>query len=205
MHNGHMTARPQPGRDESGLDGTPLGSMGPSSPAGGDDGPNPSPDAGEDDDPDSDSACFAQLKFRSVEDNRARVVGATHAFWWVQDRRGSQAIISAGPQRGLLRIWVVPGDTNGLGNKSQTTHFSTLVSSVVCDSVDRMLATAGSFPGSSIRYSPFWQNSNSAARHVGEAGGLILSAPPGPIGLDVSLVTRPDPITRPRVSSYANR
>jgi len=42
--------------------------------------------------------CFAQLKYRHVQDLRAELAfGRTHAFWYVQGSTGIQYILSGGP------------------------------------------------------------------------------------------------------------
>lgn len=167
------------------------------------DGGSSGEDAPSDDESDEESQCFAQLKYRPVDHPIANLANANHAFWWVQDRTGAQSIISAGPAKGFLRVWVVGGDTNGQDNKSQTTHFATILAAEVCDSVDLMLAAARTFPKASIHYRPTGPNSNSAARFIGEAGGFAPSAPPGAYGWDILILTGPkrhDSHRRPRAN-----
>ena len=73
----------------------------------------------------------------------AELVGATHSFWWVQDRDGSRSIISAGPsESGKLRTWIVQGDSNGEDHSRQSTAFNSALSPENRDKVDQMMNAA---------------------------------------------------------------
>ena len=139
--------------------------------------------------PPPDPECFAQLKYRAVDDPWARLAGATHAFWWVQTRTGAHFIITAGPQRyegsttQYLEAWVVSGDSNGSDHSGQTLAWSSGLSSFICDAVERIIAAANSLPRGEISYDAArGPNSNSAARFFGQAAGFALSPPPGSFG-----------------------
>ncbi len=136
--------------------------------------------------------CFAQLKYRDVEwapDLVKRfgitdILPADHSFWWVQNRKGQRFIISGGPDKidgvEYLRIWTKSGDANGMDNSGQRLAWSSTLrpSRSDCDSVDRMLAAADSFPKGRIKYDPFnGPNSNSAARYIGGSGGFSPNRP----------------------------
>ena len=41
--------------------------------------------------------CFAQLKYRAVDEQLTRKIHATHSFWYVQDSEGDQYTVSGGP------------------------------------------------------------------------------------------------------------
>jgi RHS repeat-associated protein len=145
--------------------------------------------------PSSEPECFAQLKYRPVNNLGANVFGATHAFWWVQDRTGAHYIISAGPKgyqdsdSTYLEAWVVSGDYNGQDNKDKTVAWSSGLSSAFCNSIDLMLAAARGFPRRSLYYEPVvGPNSNSAARYFGVRGGFTPTAPPGSYGWDYPIL-----------------
>ena len=145
-------------------------------------------DEEEDDDPE----CFAQLKYRPVSTDglkpeqaaAVRLSGATHSFWWVQDRTGQRSIITAGPSEdGKLRTWIVRGDTNGGEDHSgQTTAFDSGLSAENCDKVDQMMNAANFLDALNISYNYLGPNSNSAARRIGNRGGFYPSRPPRAIG-----------------------
>jgi hypothetical protein len=134
--------------------------------------------------------CFAQLKYRNVNDWRARLADATHSFWWVQDSTGTQWIISGGPDKSNdLNVWVTQGNDNHSGdNSSQATAWSSGLSTANCAGVSAMLAAANSFPNGKIRYSAFGPNSNSAAHYIGTKGGFNPSPPPGAVGWSTPIV-----------------
>ena len=136
-----------------------------------------------------DPECFAQLKDRPVDDWRARRIGATHSFWWVQDSTGSQFIVSAGPQeyapstKKYLEAWIVPGSVNGQDNKGQTTRWDSGLSAINCAKVAHLLGAAAGFPRETVLYDPIsGPNSNSAARYFGYSGVFDVSPGGGAIG-----------------------
>ena len=128
--------------------------------------------------------CFAQLKFRPVDDPIAKLVDAVHSFWWVEyaiNGIETTDIITAGPNPGTgpvryLEEFVVPGNAAGANTSLDSTEWKTPDSSTVCYAVSRMLEKARTFPPHSIPYDPvFGPNSNSAARLIGEAGGFNMN------------------------------
>ena len=144
-----------------------------------------------------DPDCFAQLKYRPIstaglspmQAAAVQFSGATHAFWWVQDRSGHRSIITAGPSEdGKLRTWIVRGNTNGDQDHSgQTTAFDSGLSPENCDKVDQMMNTANFLDMLSVGYYYRGPNSNSAARIIGNRGGFNPLRPPGAIGWDTRL------------------
>ena len=139
--------------------------------------------------------CFAQLKYRDVVWAPERllqrgikdVLPANHTFWWVQDRNGNHYIINAGPEHpdgsGHLVGGVYPGDAEDEDNARQPVAWSSGLSSSNCDSVDRMLEAARSFPQDKFMYRGWGgPNSNSFARYIGRAGGFQPTPPPLAIG-----------------------
>jgi RHS repeat-associated protein len=131
--------------------------------------------------------CFAQLKTRPVDDWRAKLVGATHSFWYVQGSSGTQYIISGGPWpingHTDLDVWVNQNLHSGVDNVSSTTSWNSGLSSNNCSGVDNLINTANNWPQNTIPYNPQnGPNSNSAAHNLGTAGGFSPPAPPGSIG-----------------------
>jgi RHS repeat-associated protein len=132
--------------------------------------------------------CFAQLKYRPVDDWRAKIRKATHAFWYVQDNTGSQYTISAGPTdpngSGYLNVWVTEGTTGQLPGDKHTakTAWSSGLSPDNCDKVDKLLQAAWDFPNNEIVYGWNGPNSNSAANYLATAGGFSVTKPPGSVG-----------------------
>jgi len=131
--------------------------------------------------------CFAQLKYRDVDDPIAELAGATHAFWWVQTRTGAHYIISGGYQEyeeqgtkvRYLKAWAEPGDSNGKDDSGDAVAWNSGLSRALCDAIDQMIAAAKSYPSHTTPYNaPRGPNSNSMARYVGEAGGLSPTPPP---------------------------
>jgi RHS repeat-associated protein len=144
--------------------------------------------------------CFAELKFNSNPARYGAPAGATHSFWYVQDRQGNQYIVSAGPTKtgaggdyGALNVWgqnkpVNDSTKNSGANKaSDLTHWQTGPSPDDCDKVDKLLAAARAFPNNSIRYNPLGPNSNSAAALLGSVAGFSATAPPGGFGWTVPI------------------
>jgi RHS repeat-associated protein len=147
--------------------------------------------------PSPEPECFAQLKYRDVDDPRAKAVGATHSFWWVQDSTGAHSIISGGPQqyeqggRQYLALWVTPGDYSQTSNdnKDQKLWWSSGLSSTICDQVARMISAAKSFSNRSFTYDAlFGPNSNSAAHYLAGVAGFNPSSPPGAFGWDFPIL-----------------
>lgn len=139
--------------------------------------------------------CFAQLKYRGVDDWRAGLVGATHSFWWVQDSTGQQYILSGGPQTyaasttQFLEIWAVPGNVNGKDNVGQKTAWESGLASSLCDQIDRMVGAAKRFPRHSIFCDPiFGPNSNSAAAYLAHVATFWPTAPPGALGWNTDIL-----------------
>ncbi|HEV2247638.1 MAG TPA: RHS repeat-associated core domain-containing protein, partial [Terriglobia bacterium] len=130
--------------------------------------------------------CFAQLKYRPVNDWRAKIAGATHAFWYVQGSDGKQYILSSGPTgasgNGSLNVWRNSNVNNGADNTSATTWWNSGISSVNCAGVDKMIQAATRWPENQIPYSWSGPNSNSAAHDLGTIGGFNPPAPPGSVG-----------------------
>ncbi len=143
------------------------------------------------------SDCFAELKFN--EAGHGTPSGVTHSFWYLQNSRGNQYIVTAGPTNpsgkggnyGALNVWpiqVTNSTMNSGPNKaSDVTHWSTGSSPDNCDAVDKLLAAANAFPNNSIPYSPLGPNSNSAARTLGSVAGFSPAAPPGAWGWSVPI------------------
>lgn len=136
--------------------------------------------------------CFAQLKSRPVDDLRAKLIGATHSFWYVQDRTGAQSVVSGGPETvagvQYLRIWVSGEPRNGVDNVAAPTSWNSGLSCENCAGVDRLLGAAREFPLNQVGYDWSGPNSNSAARHVGDAGGFRPPRPSGGVGWDAPAV-----------------
>nr|WP_281292436.1 RHS repeat-associated core domain-containing protein [Terriglobus albidus] len=135
--------------------------------------------------------CFAQLKYRPVDDWRAKMIGATHSFWYVQGSSGQQYLISGGPwpQTGanqMLNEWVTPVTPGGTGagpdNLGAPTAWDSGSSPNNCTGVDNLLNAANNWPQNTIPYSWHGPNSNSAAHSLGTAGGFNPTAPPGSVG-----------------------
>jgi RHS repeat-associated protein len=138
--------------------------------------------------------CFAQLKYRPVDDWRAKVVGGTHSFWWIQDKQGIRFIISAGPdsredRKGLIGVWLIPGDSSPTSedNKNKTTHFDSGFSAENCIWVEKMKKAIEELIKKNVKYEVQGPNSNSSARYIGAAGGFNPSMPPGAFGWSVPI------------------
>lgn len=136
--------------------------------------------------------CFAQLKYRPVDDWRAKASGRTHAFWYVQGSSGSQYIISGGPSNpngsGSLNVGLNPNVTRGVDNTSATVWWNSGLSPENCKGVDAMIAAAQGWPNNTIPYHPVeGPNSDTAAHSLGTAGGFNPSPPPGTMGWNTGL------------------
>ena len=132
-------------------------------------------------------SCFAQLKYRPVNDWRAGLIGATHSFWYVQDSAGRNRIVSGGPDPFMgvdyLMVWINNGIISGADNVSATTWWGSSVAPEHCTGVGNILFVADSFPRYYFRYDVLIQNSNTAARWLRDAGGFLdATQPPGAIG-----------------------
>lgn len=148
---------------------------------GGGDGKSPPPE------------CFARLKYRPTE-----IKVRNHSFWWIQDRTGTQYIISGGPTgpagTGHLNVWVDPGATGThfpKDNASAATWLDSGLSADNCDSVDKLLAAAKGWKQGTIRYWPWGPNSNTAPRYFGEVSSLFPTPPPDTTGWDAQLTPYP--------------
>ncbi len=134
--------------------------------------------------------CFAQLKYRAVNDPMARKIHATHSFWYVQDSTGEQYTVSGGPWPSgcqepncKLHEWATPYPNSSADALSGAgTWWSIGPSSSVCPQVDALVDAADSFPNDTIVYHWYGPNSNTAAHYVGNAGGFHPPPPPVSIG-----------------------
>jgi RHS repeat-associated protein len=135
--------------------------------------------------------CFAQLKYRRVQDPRAKIGSAgsaTHAFWYVQGSDGVQLIISAEPYQPLndmtqyLDVIQLRDIQHQDDNVSATTWWDSGLSSENCSGVDELISAATYWEQDTIPYEWNGANSNSAARNLGESGGFYPTAPPGSYG-----------------------
>jgi RHS repeat-associated protein len=136
--------------------------------------------------------CFAQLKFRPVDDWRAKQIGATHSFWYVQGSSGTQYIISGGPwpengSKQNLDVWKNSNINAKPDNVSATTSWQSGLSADNCKGVDALIKTATNWPENTIPYNWRGPNSNSAARSLGIAGGFNPPAPSGSVGWDTPI------------------
>jgi RHS repeat-associated protein len=137
--------------------------------------------------------CFAQLKYRPVDDWRAKLFGRTHAFWYVQGSSGFQYIISGGSSNpngsGFLNVWPPNLDTSGgVDNTSATVWWNSGLSPENCQGVDATIAAAQGWPNGTIPYHAVGgPNSDTAAHNLGTAGGFNPSPPPGTTGWDTPL------------------
>jgi hypothetical protein len=136
--------------------------------------------------------CFAQLKYRAVNNKWAQKIHATHAFWYVQDSSGQQYTVSGGPwpegcndSQGKCRLneWVTEYPNSSADATSGAgTWWSIGPSSSVCPQVDALLNAAWGFPDNTITYHWYGPNSNTSAHFVGNAGGFYPPPPPVAIG-----------------------
>ena len=131
---------------------------------------------------------FAQLKYRPVDDWRAKIVNATHTFWWVKSDTGDW-ILSGGNAGGYLGAWPSKGDYSPTShdNKDQPSGWASSVSNDVCSRVDAMVSATQSFPK---RYLPYdstgfsGPNSNSFAHYLANVGMFNIPIQPlGSVGL----------------------
>ncbi len=139
--------------------------------------------------------CFAQLKYRPVDDWRAKLFGRTHAFWYVQGSDGQQYILSAGPNNPnppqYLNVYANSNINGNPDNVSAATYWDSGLSPVNCAGVDKMIATAQGWQQNTTPYSPVGgPNSDTAAHTLGTAGGFNPPAPPGTMGWNTPLPTR---------------
>lgn len=133
--------------------------------------------------------CFAQLKYRPVDDWRAKLFGRTHAFWYVQGSAGIQYILSSGPlppngPNQTLNVWPPNTDIHsGVDNVSAPVGWDSGLSPENCKGVDAMIAAAQGWPKNTIPYDPLeGPNSDTAAHSLGTSGGFNPPAPPGTTG-----------------------
>jgi RHS repeat-associated protein len=138
--------------------------------------------------------CFAQLKYRSVDDKRTKFFDRNHAFWYVQASNGKQYIISAGPippNGGNQMLNIFPPNPNihtNVDNITAGTSWNSGLSEAICAGVDAMIKAALAWPQNAIPYSaPFSPNSDTAAHYLGTKGGFNPPAPPGMAGWDTPL------------------
>jgi hypothetical protein len=137
--------------------------------------------------------CFARLKYRPVDDWKAKAYGATHSFWYVRGSDGTEYIISGGPKGEVqkLDVWKDP-DLNRAGRPDKVTDptwWETDTSFSNCAGVDNLIGAADSWPQDTISYSWSGPNSNSAAHKLGVAGGFSPSRPDGAVGWDDAIPT----------------
>ena len=150
-------------------------------------GPDPTPDPPPPPPPPAPPECFAELKYRAVNTDGNVSGVAVHTFWYVQDSTGSQFIVHGGPQDSYLRVWVDQGSP-GADNPSAATSWSSGLSSMNCDGVDRLLDAARGWNQSRFHYDFYWgPNSNTAARYLGGIGGFNPSKPLGAVAWDADL------------------
>jgi RHS repeat-associated protein len=136
--------------------------------------------------------CFAQLKYRPVDNWRVKAFGRTHAFWYVQGSSGIQYIISGGPSgpngTGNLNVGLNPNTTGGVDNTSATVWWNSGLSPENCNGVDAMIAAAQGWPNNTIPYHAVGgPNSDTAAHSLGTSGGFNPSPPPGTTGWNTPL------------------
>jgi RHS repeat-associated protein len=138
--------------------------------------------------------CFAQLKYRQVDNKWARRFHRNHAFWYVQGSDGKQFIISAGPNppdggNQMLNIWPPnPNTQTGVDSVSAGTSWNSGLSEANCPGVDAMIAAAVAWPQDTIPYHPVGgPNSDTAAHYLGTQGGFNPPAPPGMTGWNTPL------------------
>jgi RHS repeat-associated protein len=134
--------------------------------------------------------CFAQLKYRAVDNRWAEKIHATHSFWYVQDSEGEQFTVSGGPwpqncgePQCKLHEWVTTYPNSSPDALSHAgTWWSDGPSASICPQVDALLDAARNFPNDVFTYHFYGPNSNTSAHYVGNAGGFHPSAPPVAIG-----------------------
>jgi RHS repeat-associated protein len=130
-------------------------------------------------------SCFAQLKYRTVDNMFARWVGATHSFWYVQGSDGKQHVLSGGPsvtKPQLLKAWPSEDVRSRVDNVTASTWFDSGCAPGHCAGVDRMVEATGSFNQqfAGTLYDPrHGPNSNTVARYLGNIGNFEPSGPPG--------------------------
>jgi RHS repeat-associated protein len=140
--------------------------------------------------------CFAQLKFRIVDDDFARKAGMTHSFWYVQDRSGNKSIVSGFPTGGCkttrfgsckLNPTISALKDAGVDKPTAGTWWDSGYSERVCSGVDSLMAAAKAFPRDKMPYWMIGPNSNTFAHYLGNMAGWglyprIILGPPGTIG-----------------------
>ena len=137
--------------------------------------------------------CFAQLKYREVNDKIAKTFRRNHAFWYVQGSDGKQYIISGGPNppdgsNRMLNVWPPDSNINGVNNVSAGTSWNSGLSEANCSGVDAMKAAAVAWPQDTIAYNPVaGPNSDTAAHYLGTQAGFDPPAPPGMTGWNTPL------------------
>jgi len=126
--------------------------------------------------------CFAQLKYRPVDDWRAGLFGRTHAFWYAQGSDGKQCILSGGPAGSpqTLNVWINLDIKGGSDNVSAPVWWDSGLSERNCKGVDAMINVARRWPQDTIRYDPVkGPNSDTLAHILALFGGFFPSPPPG--------------------------
>jgi RHS repeat-associated protein len=130
--------------------------------------------------------CFAELKYRTVDDARAKWLGLfrTHAFWYVQGSDSKPMIISGGPdvKTGMF-LNSYPrydiGPSAGPDKVTNKTKWRAGPSTTTCGGVDAMITAAKSWPNDTIRYGTLGgPNSNTFAGWLGAQGGFKPNPPP---------------------------
>jgi len=142
--------------------------------------------------PPSDPQCFCELKYRPVDDWRARLAKATHSFWDITIDDGSEWIVSGGPSdivnaSGFLNVSDVPISQAG-ENANGKVWWSTGTTVDGCFDSEILQTIGDAFPKNTIVYNA-WKgpNSNSAAHYIGDIVGLNPPRPPGAVGWNVAI------------------
>jgi RHS repeat-associated protein len=137
--------------------------------------------------------CFAQLKYRPVQDWRAKMFSRNHVFWYVQGSTGIQYVLSGGPNppnggNQHLNVWPNQDIHGGVDNVSATVWWDSGLSAENCKGLDAMIAAANGWPQDTIPYHPVeGPNSDTAAHSLGTTGGFNPTAPPGTMGWNTPL------------------
>jgi RHS repeat-associated protein len=138
--------------------------------------------------------CFAQLKYRHVQDLRAELAfGRTHSFLYVQGSTGIQYILSGGPvppsgPNEKLNVGANPDIHGGVDNVSATVSWDSGLSPENCKGVDAMIAAAQGWPNNTIPYNAAGgPNSDTATHSLGTSGGFNPPAPPRTTGWNTPL------------------
>jgi RHS repeat-associated protein len=135
--------------------------------------------------------CFCRLKYRLVDDWRARLFHGTHSFWDIKDDIGQEYIVTGGPSNndgtGFLNVsWPTPSKA-GL-NANGKLWYDTGTSAGNCLFAEGIEFFAYLYPNDTVTYNArTGPNSNSLARYLGNQAGLFPTKPPGAFGWDYPL------------------